>query len=556
MPEGIIRPTWNNGFLTEPRYFSFGGDAILQTFQPNHRRQWRPHEVLHALTGFFWSPRQTRFEVYLGARLNELLPVIHWYGWDLMYRSMLSPELSVRRYLKRFQAYEKEVIPYWRRQQQHTLRAEMERQLTRTLRHWKTEWAAIEFELSTGRSRETPRGALNSSSDAVGYLLGHWNRLTSYAFGHWVERFLIPGVDYSPHLEGLARHVEKLHQSLFTERIRLDGLQQAVKQLRRRVLDAGKRLCQALNHYAPESQKFKRAYRAVGPLLESLSASAHALHTNPSQAAMQEAHQQLLRLDEEATGWLKLFSTDVIKALPCQGLRHQALRPAQVHFLVEGLGSGMRCSDASQLRKISSEQLFQFTESTHFQQGLPLLARWEQWIQATSQPMDSQLLWRLKWDVWLQQAEGRDAEAERFSVIPEEEDRALLRLEDIRLNKTVRQATFPLWLVNEQLGIPMQRRENLAAAATMQHALAFSFDGELKMMPLTMSALEVLKSIRRPKHKRTFHGTVQRTQWLTDYWEALAELLEVGALIWQPAPERERPSISEHAPLKPEQTLD
>ena len=32
------------------------------------------------MVGWFWRPDQTRFEAYLGARLNELLPVVHWYG--------------------------------------------------------------------------------------------------------------------------------------------------------------------------------------------------------------------------------------------------------------------------------------------------------------------------------------------------------------------------------------------------------------------------------------------------------------------------------------------
>lgn len=538
MPEGIIRPTWNNGFLTEPRYFSFGGDAILQTYHPNHRRQWRPHEVLHALTGFFWSPRQTRFEVYLGARLNELLPVIHWYGWDLMYRSMLSPELTIRRYLKRFQAYEVCTTPYWKRPDPYQQRQEMEQQLWRTLKHWSTEWKAIQYELQTGRTRETPRGALNASSDAVGYLLGHWNRLTSFAFGQWVEQFLISGVDYAPTLEALTRHVHRLHQRLFTEDIRLDGVEQAVRQLRRRVLDAGKRLCQALNHYEPESQKFKRAYKAVSPLMESLARAGHALHHHPTAETMKEAQQQLQRLDEESGSWLKLFSADIVKALPCQGLRHHPLRPAQVHFLVEGLGSGMRCSDATQLRKVSPEQLYQFTESEYFQKGLPLLARWEQWLKQLLQPLDSQQHWRLQWDVWLQKAEGRDAEAERFSVMPEEDDKTQLHLEDIRLNKTAQQASFPLWLVNEQLGVPMQRREMLAAASTLQPALAFSFDGELKMMPLTMASLEILEAVRRRKHKRVFVSDIERQKWFTEHWDSLAELLEVGALIWQPLPSR------------------
>jgi hypothetical protein len=34
-------PQWENGVLTEPRYFPFRIDGRLQCYNPNHRRQWR-----------------------------------------------------------------------------------------------------------------------------------------------------------------------------------------------------------------------------------------------------------------------------------------------------------------------------------------------------------------------------------------------------------------------------------------------------------------------------------------------------------------------------------
>ena len=51
-----------------------------------HRRKWRPHELLHGAVGFFWREDASRFETYVGARLNELLPVVHWYGLDEIFR--------------------------------------------------------------------------------------------------------------------------------------------------------------------------------------------------------------------------------------------------------------------------------------------------------------------------------------------------------------------------------------------------------------------------------------------------------------------------------------
>src|SRR5690606_9174290 len=61
-------------------------EAAYATYDPNHRLKWRSHELLHRRVGFFWRPDLTRFEAYLGARLSELLPVVHWYGFDEIHR--------------------------------------------------------------------------------------------------------------------------------------------------------------------------------------------------------------------------------------------------------------------------------------------------------------------------------------------------------------------------------------------------------------------------------------------------------------------------------------
>src|SRR5690554_4427421 len=71
-------PQWSDGVLAEPKYFSFFQDAPFPAFNPNHRRKWRAHELLHGASKFFWHPQMTRFELYVSARLNELLPIIHW----------------------------------------------------------------------------------------------------------------------------------------------------------------------------------------------------------------------------------------------------------------------------------------------------------------------------------------------------------------------------------------------------------------------------------------------------------------------------------------------
>ena len=77
---------WSQGRLVLPKYASFALESASPPFNPNHRCKWRPHELLHSLCRFYWRPDMTRFEAYIGARLSELLPVVHWYGLDELYR--------------------------------------------------------------------------------------------------------------------------------------------------------------------------------------------------------------------------------------------------------------------------------------------------------------------------------------------------------------------------------------------------------------------------------------------------------------------------------------
>ena len=44
--EGTV-PVWKDGILGEPKYFSFFQDAPFIAFNPNHRRKWPAHELVH-----------------------------------------------------------------------------------------------------------------------------------------------------------------------------------------------------------------------------------------------------------------------------------------------------------------------------------------------------------------------------------------------------------------------------------------------------------------------------------------------------------------------------
>ena len=88
-------PVWQAGVLEIPKYFGAFLDAPLAVYDPNHRHKWRAHELLHRRAGFSWAPDMTPFEAYLGARLSELLPIVHWYGLDEVGRGSWAGPISV-----------------------------------------------------------------------------------------------------------------------------------------------------------------------------------------------------------------------------------------------------------------------------------------------------------------------------------------------------------------------------------------------------------------------------------------------------------------------------
>ena len=68
------------------KYQAFLQDGAYSAFDPSHIAKWGPHEQMHRACSFFWREDASDFELYLGSRLNELLPVTLWYGADQLVR--------------------------------------------------------------------------------------------------------------------------------------------------------------------------------------------------------------------------------------------------------------------------------------------------------------------------------------------------------------------------------------------------------------------------------------------------------------------------------------
>lgn len=581
-------PEWQNGILTEARYFSFGQEAQLQCFNPNHRRQWRPHEVLHALSRFFWAPDMTSFELYLGARLNELLPIVHWYGWDEALRPTCPNHRGISRYQLHCPDCEEIQTAYYEGGQDP---AQMDSRfldaartfLAHGLDHWQSEWRACLEELSTGRRKEIPRGTLNASSDAVGYVLGHWNRLTSWSFGRWVETCLVEGVDYFSRVDGLAQHLVGLHGQLFTQPVVIQLLEVRARQLRRLLLDTAQRHLLALEWLGEGSKKLKEAEKLLAPFLSEVNQLSPQLRgtganarqglltqTEPRDAELNtsciRALQALVQLQDVQGALTKLLPKAVAEALPAQGIRVAALRRLQVMTpslgdafapllktasagacgsLKEGLASVSRVQvgippvgRTARVPTITEAHLDEFIHQPIFLENRSMIQRLSAHAHAgPTASFSPEALLQLQWDAFMTTGIGRDGEGERFGVVPEVDELARLMQTSafwgaLRPNSTLRRGLFSAGWVEKQLNV-----DSGEPASNPVEVLVFTWEGEVIATLLEEGPGET-SGRRLLDHLKAQEAATEGQSLSPSELPAalLLRLLEAGALVYMPRP--------------------
>ena len=429
---------WHNGALVEPRHFSFGQDHRLQVFHPNHRAQWRAHELAHCLSGFFWHPSLTRFELYLSSRLNELFPVIHWYGWDRIGRHCCPKHVRAETYREHCRECAKlwetpwyEMPPvsesddlYWAAQ---------------GLDHFEREWDAIISEYQTGIRNPTPRGPLDASTDAVGYLDGHWNRSTSWGFGRWVETFLVDGKDYFSDFEHwLNVHLES-HNSLFFDALTFTKDAAEVQRERRILQEFGYRTMMALEHLPEDSKEAHECEVIWAPWLD----AAH--------DALTQAAPELESLKQCSTHWLDTLAAigpwlpnDLQQCIHAIGLRANP----RTHNLGQ-IGHGLEEIGVH----ADIDEIQNFIQSEQFTTPGFLIERWAAFAPSEETTRAA----------FFQRACGQDREAELFGTLPDlDQD---IPLGELRLNST------------------SVRRLNHEG----QWEYAFSWRGEVRVVTCTMA---------------------------------------------------------------------
>ncbi len=519
---GLV-PHWQQGVLEEPKYFSFFQDAPFPAFNPNHRRKWRPHELLHGALKFFWHPEMTRFEMYVGARLNELLPVVHWYGFDEIFRPRCQRHQGTVLYREYCADCEAAARPYWESSQKW--RAERRPQAIawaeRGLTHYRDELAACRAEIDTGEVHEVDRPRLDSSSDAIGYMRSHWNRMTAWSFGVWAETFLSDGFDYFSSLERYVGHLERTTHRLLGAEVAVDDEHYHMLRGRRAVQDIAYRIYVALEWLDEGSARLREVEERLMPQLEQ---AAHHVHHLEDEAQLSDfTDHVVLDLLGAFERVRDHFPEEVGRAVPALG--YTWCEPSR--FVVAGadqLEAGIADAvplTAEQLDDDLAELVEAFGGSQAFRSHGRLAARLAEWL-ATSDRY-ARVAELARFEAWAMDPPIKDRTAELFASLPSSLDEFALRPGTARLNQTLRRAQFPPMVVAQVTNDP-----GLAEVdADVEMARIFLHD-ELRLIVVGPGAELIFTAIEEGEPRR---------EWVADVDpESLASLLENGFVVWLPKP--------------------
>lgn len=241
---------WDDGVLEVSKYRSFLQEEPFATFNPNHLSKWSPHELLHRVAKFFWRANASPFELYLGARLNELVPVVLWYSLDeiarldrpefLLHADQIAANASLERAL-------------WRSEAGDGLVAETAVNLRRAIVHFEREWRTIAAELEELRPLVVRHGRaaddapyngienLDASSDAIAYVAAHRARLKSPAMLAIMD-CLKDNHDFFSSIAAYQAHIEQLFDTLVFGEISIPEKRDANEFHRRCLWDFGLRV--------------------------------------------------------------------------------------------------------------------------------------------------------------------------------------------------------------------------------------------------------------------------------------------------------------------------
>jgi hypothetical protein len=500
-------PIWQDGVLVEPKYFSFMQDSPFAAYNPVHRRKWRPHELLHGAVGFYWSPNATRFETYIGARLNELLPVVHWYGFDEIFRPRCAEHVGSVLYREFCPRCESVLRPYWEVEPDGRIAAL--RFARGAQEHFLREMVACREEIRTGVVHETPLGRLNASSDAIGYLHGHWNRLTALSFERWAEMFLIDGNDYVSDIAAYADRIERHAARLIGGPVVASHERFSALRLRRVIQDYAYRTLLALEWLTTPTHATRAIEQTILGALERCADSARLLAD--SDEGLWDAADALTHLVEMLRELRHALPDEIAEPLLAAGLtfyEHGRDRSWELTQLADGISQGARFTAS----RVDAGHIQTFAESEVFKKPGRLTSRFAEYLlsKARTNRQYREVAQLAALEAWASDNPRRDEHCERFGI-------PVASLEGVsasalRINRTLRRAEFDTEAV-EVLADTIFVEETVELAGVY-------WRGELHLLVLDPRMSHALTAIDS--------GVVP------DDEEALLALMEAGVVVWCP----------------------
>lgn len=524
-------PVWNQGILEEPKCFPCFLDTPFPAFNPNHRRKSCPHKLLHGSMKFFWHPQMTRFEMYVGARINELLPVVHWHGFDEIFR----PRCPQHRGAQLYQAFcgecEAAAKPYWETAPdwRAAQRDEAVTWAERGIAHFEREWNACQAEVQSGDLHPITGQKLDSSSDAIGYMRSHWNRMTAWSFGAWAETFLTDDVDYYSSLGRYMTHLKDVTRRLLGGEVGVDLERYKTLRARRAIQDLAYRIYIAMGWLAENSVGLDAVDAHLTPALEQAAHHVHHMLTDDQLTHYND--EVLLDLLQAFERVRRHFPDEIAQSVGALGYQWwEPTRFAQAGLaqLRHGLWDALP-SAADALGDALDPHTQKFALSQPFRTHGRLGERFTEYLEAERAAgnlnSDGQFAAGLaQFEAWATRAPREDHAAELFASIPNNFDEFAIRPGTVRLNQTLARRTFDAPTAAAITGDPKlgERQEEEVELARI------FLRGELRLRAVDAEDARIFDAIKTAQPRRDWVDEIDI--------DSLANLLESGFVIWLPEP--------------------
>lgn len=507
--EGTI-PVWQDGVFVEPKYFSFRQDAPFAAYNPVHRRKWRPHELLHGAVGFFWRPDASRFETYVGSRLNELLPVVHWYGLDEIYRPRCDAHQNQILFREFCPQCEAAVRPYWEVEPGDRVAAIQHAHTAQE--HFVREMQTCRDELRDGVAIESPRGRLNASTDAVGYLMGHAHRIDAPSFHTWVSLFLRDGLDYFSDIDDYADRVETRAARLVGGTVVTTPDRFRAQRQRRMLQDLGYRALLALEWLDPAAAASQRVERTVMDALERCSEVVDALAEADALVDADDVLEDLLDVLGDARSSLPDEVAEPLLALGLPFFERGRDRDWEIQNLATGIAQGAPLT----AERVDAGHVETFAASRFFAEPGRLITRFAAYLRerAGRSASHAAMADLASLEAWAADDPHRDEHAERFAQQLGTLDG--VDAQDLLVNQTMRRAWFSAAAVSELADSPFD-------GDTLELAAAY-WRGEFHLVVLDPGIADALTEIE--------NGGLPEDD------DAVFALLEAGIVVYVPTTRR------------------